>query len=238
MPNCRSFDGHFFAVWRRTRLFPKIAVAAVAAISIVLGACQSATSTSTPATTGSNTAEPYQGIEPANLQAWGPWYVSGPIVQTMDELNQHIADTGWAQLTTFKEAAPAGTAREVEFSTMISDSGSYDGKPTRLPEESRYVTLTYRSTQPLVLQAREGNADGSGCVHGGSHPSATLPAAVKITTVQLPWSAFTLQGRPLDPQNVCKLNFVNYHPAKGAEFVLQHLSIDQWQRPPLSVSRP
>lgn len=232
MSYCHSLDGHSLTVWCRARLFSAIAVAAIAVMSIVLSACQSATLTSTPVTSTSS-----KEAELTNLQLWGPWYVSGPVVQTMDELNQHIADTGWAQLTTFKEAAPAGTARELEFSTMISYSGSYDGKPTRLPEESRYVALTYRSTQPLVLQAREGNVDGSGCVHGGSHPSATLPAAAEITTVQLPWSAFTLQGRPLDPQNVCKLNFVNYHPAKGAEFVLQHLSIDQWQRPPLSVSR-
>lgn len=112
---------------------------------------------------------------------------------------------------------------EIELNVLITPSNSNDGTPVNLPDASRFVRITYKSSHLIKLQAREGNEEGTGCVHGGSHPRIDLaPSPNQFRTIKIPWTAFRQDGLPngklLNIHNLCKFNFVNYNPVSGAFF--------------------
>ncbi|MNX66208.1 hypothetical protein D3C86_972930 [compost metagenome] len=107
------------------------------------------------------------------------------------------------------------------MNVAITPSESNDGIPQNLSDESKYLIITYKSSHLIKIQAREGNEEGTGCVHGGLHPRTDLPASPKkFTTLKIPWSHFKQDGlpdgKPLNIHNLCKFNFVNYNPVSGA----------------------
>lgn len=151
-----------------------------------------------------------------NLVKTSTWHVAGPVLESQETINKVRNEKGFIKITA--KDNPVG---EIELNVLITDSGSNDGAPTNLSDDSKFVTIIYKSSHLIKLQAREGNKEGTGCVHGGSHPRVDLEASPKkFKTVKIPWSDFKQDGLPdgklLDSHNLCKFNFVNYNPVSGA----------------------
>lgn len=151
-----------------------------------------------------------------NLVKTSTWYVAGPVIESQETINKIRHEKGYIKITA--KDNPVG---EIELNVLITDSNSNDGAPTNLSDRSKFVSITYKSSQLIKLQAREGNKEGTGCVHGGSHPRIDLEASPKkFKTVKIPWSNFKQDGledgKILNPHNLCKFNFVNYNPVSGA----------------------
>jgi len=144
------------------------------------------------------------------------WYIAGPTLENQETINRVRQEKGIIIVTA--KDNPVG---EIELNVLITDSNSNDGAPTNLSDNSKFVSITYKSSHLIKLQAREGNNEGTGCVHGGSHPRVDLSSSPKkFTTVKIPWSDFKQDGLPdgklLNIHNLCKFNFVNYNPVSGA----------------------
>ncbi|WP_413997664.1 hypothetical protein ACMDB5_07605 [Flavobacterium sp. W1B] len=160
-----------------------------------------------------------------NLVTTNTWYISGPTIENQNFLNNTRKSKGIIRITAKNN--PVGA---IELNVMISNSESNDGIPTNIPKNSEYVSITYKSSQLIKLQAREGNEEESGCVHGGSHPRVDVPASPnQFTTIQIPWSHFRQDGKPdgklLNIHNLCKFNFVNYNPVAGSQLEIASVSI-------------
>lgn len=153
------------------------------------------------------------------------WYIAGPALENQETINRVRQEKGIIKVTA--KDNPVG---EIELNVLITNSNSNDGAPTNLSDNSKFVSITYKSSHLIKLQAREGNQEGTGCVHGGSHPRVDLKASPKkFTTVKIPWSAFKQDGLPdgklLDIHNLCKFNFVNYNPVSGAFLEIKSVMI-------------
>lgn len=151
-----------------------------------------------------------------NLVKSSTWYIAGPAKENQETINAIREKEGIIKVTA--KDNPIG---EIELNVMITASDSNDGVPTNLSDNSKFVSITYKSSHLIKLQAREGNNEGTGCVHGGSHPRVDIPASPKkFVTIKIPWSNFKQDGLPngklLDIHNLCKFNFVNYNPVSGA----------------------
>lgn len=154
------------------------------------------------------------------------WYIAGPAKE-----NQETINTIRKEKRIVKVTAKDNPVGEIELNVMVTESNSNDGKPTNLSKYSKYLSITYKSSHLIKLQAREGNADGTGCVHGGSHPRVDLPvSAKKFSTIKIPWTAFKQDGNPngktLNIHNLCKFNFVNYNPIAGAVLEIKSVVIE------------
>jgi hypothetical protein len=161
-----------------------------------------------------------------NLVASNTWYVAGPVLESQETINSIRKKEGVIRLTARNN--PVG---EIELNVMITPSESNDGPATNLAKTSNFVSITYKSSHLIKLQAREGNDSGTGCVHGGSHPRVDLPASPdEFITVQIPWSDFKQDGMPegkrLNKHNLCKFNFVNYSPVSGARLEIIAVRIE------------
>ncbi|MCD0471279.1 hypothetical protein [Flavobacterium sp. JAS] len=144
------------------------------------------------------------------------WYIAGPAKENQETINTIREKEGRIKVTA--KDNPVG---EIELNVMITPSDSNDGRPTNLSYNSKFVSITYKSSHLIKLQAREGNNEGTGCVHGGSHPRVDIAASPKkFVTIKIPWSDFKQDGlsngKLLDIHNLCKFNFVNYNPVSGA----------------------
>jgi hypothetical protein len=144
------------------------------------------------------------------------WYIAGPAVESQNTINEVREKKGIVKVTAKEE--PSG---EIELNVLITNSNSNDGPPTNLSDDSKFVSITYKSSHLIKIQAREGNEEGTGCIHGGSHPRVDLPPSPNhFKTIKIPWTAFRQDGLPngklLNIHNLCKFNFVNYHPVSGA----------------------
>ncbi|RYJ40649.1 hypothetical protein NU08_0086 [Flavobacterium anhuiense] len=151
-----------------------------------------------------------------NLVKSNKWFIAGPAIESEEEINKIRLEKGIVAVTA--KDNPKG---EIELNVMITPSETNDGVPTDLSDDSKLVEITYQSTQIIKLQAREGNDEGTGCVHGGSHPRVSIPASPKhFSTVKIPWSDFRQDelpyGKLLNIHNLCKFNFVNYNPVSGS----------------------
>jgi len=151
-----------------------------------------------------------------NLVKTSTWFIAGPAAESQETINRIRQKKGIIKVTA--KDNPAG---EIELNVLITNSDSNDGAPTNLSDNSKFVSITYKSSHLIKLQAREGNQEGTGCVHGGSHPRVDLKASPeKFITIKIPWSDFKQDGLPdgklLDIHNLCKFNFVNYNPVSGA----------------------
>lgn len=157
-----------------------------------------------------------EGQNKTNLVKSNKWFIAGPTIENEEAINNLRIKNGIVSVTA--KDNPKG---EIELNVIITNSETNDGKPTSISENSKYVEITYQSTQIIKLQAREGNAEGTGCVHGGSHPRVSLPASPKrFSTIKIPWTDFKQDelpdGKLLDIHNLCKFNFVNYNPVSGS----------------------
>lgn len=151
-----------------------------------------------------------------NLVKSSTWYIAGPAKENQKTINTIREKEGIIRVTA--KDNPVG---EIELNVMITASDSNDGIPTNLSDHSKFVSITYKSSHLIKLQAREGNEEGTGCVHGGSHSRVDIPASPKkFITIKIPWSNFKqdglANGKPLNIHNLCKFNFVNYNPVSGA----------------------
>ncbi|PBJ14547.1 hypothetical protein BSF42_09680 [Flavobacterium sp. ACN6] len=153
------------------------------------------------------------------------WFIAGPAKENGEEINRIRKQKGIIAVSA--KDNPKG---EVELNVLITSSETNDGIPTNLSDESKYVEITYQSTQIIKLQAREGNHEGTGCVHGGSHPRVSLPASPnQFKTIKIPWSNFKQDelpdGKVLNIHNLCKFNFVNYNPVSGSVLKIKSVII-------------
>ncbi|KAF2079161.1 hypothetical protein [Flavobacterium sharifuzzamanii] len=160
-----------------------------------------------------------------NLVKSNKWFIAGPALENEEEINKTRLEKGIVAVTA--KDNPKG---EIELNVMITPSEINDGVPTNLPDNSKLVEITYQSTQIIKLQAREGNKEGTGCVHGGSHPRVTIPASPKhFSTIKIPWSDFRQDelsnGKLLNIHNLCKFNFVNYNPVSGSVLKIKSVII-------------
>jgi hypothetical protein len=160
-----------------------------------------------------------------NLIKTSTWYIAGPAVENQEMINAVRLKTGIVKVTA--QDNPVG---EIELNVLITSSNSNDGAPTNLSDNSKFVTITYKSSHLIKIQAREGNEKGTGCVHGGSHPRTDLAASPKkFTTIKIPWSDFKQDGlpdgKPLNIHNLCKFNFVNYNPVSGATLEIKSVIV-------------
>lgn len=154
------------------------------------------------------------------------WQIAGPVKENYEIINVVRQKEGVVRVTA--KDNPVG---EIELNVLITSSVFNDGVPTNLSDNSRFVKITYKSTQLIKLQAREGNETGTGCVHGGSHPRTDLSASPhKFRTIKIPWTHFRQDGLPngklLDIHNLCKFNFVNYLPVSGALLEIKSVVIE------------
>lgn len=154
------------------------------------------------------------------------WYIAGPVLENQETINRIRKEKGIIKVTA--KDNPIG---EIELNVMITEADSNDGAPTNLSESSKYLSITYKSSHLIKIQAREGNAEGTGCIHGGSHPRVDLPvSAKKFTTIKIPWTDFKQDGDPngktLNIHNLCKFNFVNYNPVSGASLEIKSVVIE------------
>jgi hypothetical protein len=151
-----------------------------------------------------------------NLVKTKTWFIAGPAKESQETINKIRQNKNLIRVTANEN--PVG---EIELNVTINPSETNDGIPANLSNSSNFIIITYKSSQLIKLQAREGNEEGTGCVHGGSHPRVDLPASPnKFTTLKIPWTNFKQDGLPdgklLNKHNLCKFNFVNYHPVSGA----------------------
>jgi len=171
-----------------------------------------------------NTALSKEKIPTDNLVINNPWYISGPSVETEDQINIYRVKNQSIKITTNNQPT-----KEIELHVMVTPSGSSDGPATDLSSNS-YLEVTYQSTHVIKLQAREGNQNKTGCIHGGSHPRIKLSASPnRFITKRINWQDFRLNENPngkiLDQHNLCKFNFVNYQPQVGSIFILKSMII-------------
>jgi hypothetical protein len=162
-----------------------------------------------------------------NLVKTSTWYIAGPAIENQETINRVRLENGIIKVTA--KDNPVG---EIELNVLITNSDSNDGTPTNLSNESQFVSITYKSSHLIKLQAREGNEEGTGCVHGGSHPRVDiLPSPKKFTTIKIPWSDFKQDGlsdgKRLNIHNLCKFNFVNYTPVSGAFLEIKSVIIQK-----------
>jgi hypothetical protein len=160
-----------------------------------------------------------------NLVQSNTWFIAGPAKETQETINTVREKEGIIRVTA--KDTPVG---EIELNVMITPSDSNDGTPTNLSDNSKYVSITYKSSHLIKLQAREGNNEGTGCVHGGSHPRVDIPASPKkFTTIKIPWTHFKQDALPngklLNIHNLCKFNFVNYNPVSGALLEIKSVTV-------------
>jgi len=144
------------------------------------------------------------------------WHIAGPAKENYEIINRIRQKEGVVRVTANDN--PVG---EIELNVVITSSVSNNEVVTNLSNNSSFVTIIYKSTQLIKLQAREADETGTDCVHGGSHPRVDLPASPnRFKTIKIPWVNFRQDGLPngklLNIQNLCKFNFVNYHPVSGA----------------------
>lgn len=161
-----------------------------------------------------------------NLVKTSTWYIAGPALENQETINRVRLENGIIKVTA--KDNPVG---EIELNVLITPSDSNEGIPTNLSGKSKFVSITYKSSQLIKLQARQGNTEGTGCVHRGSHPRVDiLPSSKKFTTIKIPWSNFKQDGLPdgklLDIHNLCKFNFVNYNPVAGAFLEIKSVIIN------------
>lgn len=161
-----------------------------------------------------------------NLVKSNKWFIAGPSKESEEKINDLRLKKGII-VVTVKEN-PKG---EIELNVMINPSETNDGIPINLSSESKYVEITYQSSQIIKLQAREGNSEGTGCVHGGSHPRVSMPASPnRFKTIKILWSDFKQDelsdGKLLNIHNLCKFNFVNYNPVSGSVLKIKSVVID------------
>jgi len=154
------------------------------------------------------------------------WFIAGPSKENEKKINASRLKNGIIIVTS--KDNPQG---EIELNVTITPSETNDGIPTNLSNESKFVEITYQSSQIIKLQAREGNAEGTGCVHGGSHPRVSLPASPKqFSTIKIPWIDFKQDelsdGKMLNINNLCKFNFVNYNPISGSVLKIKSVIIN------------
>lgn len=152
----------------------------------------------------------------ADLVKTSTWFIAGPALENQETINRIRLEKGIV-----KVRAKDNPVGEIELNVLITNSDSNDGAPTNLSNDSNFLVITYKSSHLIKLQAREGNNEGTGCVHGGSHPRVDLAASPKkFVTLKIPWSDFKQDGLPdgkqLNIHNLCKFNFVNYNPVSGA----------------------
>jgi len=162
-----------------------------------------------------------------NLVDSHAWFIAGPTLETTQQLNQYRAQYQSIDITATKN--PVG---EIELNLMVSPSGSNDGPPTDINTHSPGIAITYQSSQAISLQAREGNRQGDGCIHGGSHPHVGLAASpLAFSTVKILWKEFTFNSdihvQHLNIHNLCKFNFVIYNPLPGANIKIKSLILLQ-----------
>ncbi|KQB39236.1 hypothetical protein [Flavobacterium aquidurense] len=155
------------------------------------------------------------------------WYIAGPAVENQEIINRVRQEKGIIKVTA--KDNPVG---EIELNVLITESNSNDGAPTNLSDNSKFVSITYKASHLVKLQAREGNPEGTGCVHGGSHPRVDLAASpTRFTTIKILWSDFKQDGLPdgkiLNIHNLCKFNFVNYTPVSGAFLEIKSVIIEK-----------
>lgn len=154
------------------------------------------------------------------------WQIAGPVKENYEMINVVRQKEGVVRVTA--KDNPVG---EIELNVVIRSSVSNDGVVTNLSDNSSFVTITYKSTQPIKLQAGEADVTGTDCVHGGSHPRVDLPASPnRFKTIKIPWAHFRQDGLPngklLNIHNLCKFNFVNYHPVSGALLEIKSVIIE------------
>lgn len=157
-----------------------------------------------------------EGQNKIDLVKSNKWFIAGPAKENEETINKIRLQKGIIIVTA--KDNPKG---EIELNVMITDSETNDGVSTNLSEDSKYIEITYQSSQIIKLQAREGNLEGTGCVHGGSHPRVSLPASPNhFSTIKIPWADFKqdelTDGKSLNIHNLCKFNFVNYNPVSGS----------------------
>lgn len=162
-----------------------------------------------------------------NLVQTSTWYIAGPAVENQETLNRIRQENSLIKITA--KDNPVG---EIELNVLITASDSNDGAPTNLSNASTFLSITYKSSHVIKLQAREGNTEGTGCIHGGSHARITiLPSPKKFTTIKIAWSDFKQDelpnGKLLNIHNLCKLNFVNYNPVSGAFLEIKSVLIQK-----------
>ena len=153
------------------------------------------------------------------------WFIAGPVKESQEIINSIRIKKGIIKITA--KDSPVG---EIELNVTITPSETNDGIPKNLSDDSKYVTITYKSSHLIKLQAREGNEEGTGCVHGGSHPRVDLPPSPnKFTTLKIHWKNFRqdglTNGKLLNIHNLCKFNFVNYNPVSGATLEIKSVLI-------------
>lgn len=161
-----------------------------------------------------------------NLVVQNPWFIAGPTVENERTINTLRRTDTLIRVTV--NSAPKG---ELELNVMITSCGTNDGPATNLPASSTFVEISYKSSQLIKLQAREGNEDGIGCIHGGAHPTVDLPPSpLAFTTLKIPWANFKLSSLAgehlLNTRKLCKFNFVNYNPVAGAILEIQSVKIE------------
>lgn len=161
-----------------------------------------------------------------NLVKTNKWFIAGPSKESEEMIN--VIRTKKGIITVTANDNPKG---EIELNVMITTSEINDGIPTNLSSKSKFVEITYQSSQIIKLQAREGNSVGTGCVHGGSHPRVSLSASPhQFKTIKIPWSDFKQDelpdGKLLNIHNLCKFNFVNYNPISGSVFKIKSVIIN------------
>ena len=164
-----------------------------------------------------------------NLVTSNVWYLAGPAVETQKVMNIVRKKDSFILVTV--NDSPTG---EIELNVPIipfNSLESNEGLPVNLPDNSTFVEITYKSSHLIKIQVRQGNALGTGCIHGGSHPRVNLPISPNnFTTLIIPWTHFKLDGMPagelLDLNNLCKFNFVNYDPTPGATLEIKSLFIE------------
>ncbi|WP_426484158.1 hypothetical protein [Flavobacterium sp. 2] len=160
-----------------------------------------------------------------NLVKSNTWFIAGPAKENQEMINAVRQKEGVIRVTA--KDFPRG---EIELNVTIIPSETNDAIPKNLANASGFVTVIYKSTQLIKLQAREGNPEGTGCIHGGSHPMADLPASPnKFTTLKISWKNFKqdglVDGRLLNIHNLCKFNFVNYKPISRASLEIKSVII-------------
>ena len=156
-----------------------------------------------------------------------PWFIAGPTVEDERTINALRKTDTLIRVTV--NSAPKG---ELELNVMITACGTNDGPATNLPASSTFVEIKYKSSQLIKLQAREGDEDGVGCLHGGAHPTVDLPpSAREFSTLRIPWANFKLSSLAgedlLNTRKLCKFNFVNYKPVAGAILEIQSVKIER-----------
>ena len=153
------------------------------------------------------------------------WQIAGPVKENYEIINAIRQKEGVIRVTANDN--PVG---EIELNVLITSSASNERVVTNLSNNSRFVKVTYKSTHLIKLQAREADVTGTDCVHGGSHPRVDLPASpTRFKTIQIPWAHFRQDALPngklLNIHNLCKFNFVNYHPVSGAVLEIKSVVI-------------